>query len=56
MGPTGDQLYGIAHVKVYFILIQKMYIISGRIVWTTCFVDKMKVAKVKLPGELKSSI
>ena len=37
----GIDLYGIGHVKVDFILLQKMYVISilGRFVWTTSFVQ-----------------
>ena len=39
MGPTEINLYGIAHVKVDFILLQKMYVIPrvGRFVWTISF-------------------
>ena len=39
MGPTEINLYGKAHVKVDFILLQKMYVIPrvGRFVWTTSF-------------------
>ena len=34
-------LYGMAHVKVDFIPLQKMYIkqMLGKFVWTTCFVQ-----------------
>ena len=41
MGSTQVDLYGIAHVKVDFIPLQKMYVIPrlGRFVWTTCFVQ-----------------
>ena len=41
MSSAGIDLYGIAHVKVDFIPLQKMYIIPmlGRFVWTTCFVQ-----------------
>ena len=40
MGSTQVDLYGIAHVKVDFIPLQKMYVIPrlGRFVWTTCLV------------------
>ena len=39
MGPTEINLYGIAHVKLDFILLQKMYVILRvkRFVWTTNF-------------------
>ena len=41
MGPTGINLYGIAHVKVDIIADKKMHIIPtlGRFVWTTTFVQ-----------------
>ena len=41
MRSTGVHLFGIAHVKVHVILLQKMYIIRrvGRFVWTTRFVQ-----------------
>ena len=41
MGSTQVDLYGIAHVKVDFISLQKMYVIPrlGRFVWTTRFVQ-----------------
>ena len=41
MSSAGIDLYGIAHVKVDFIPLQKMYIIQmlGRFVRTTCFVQ-----------------
>ena len=41
MRSPGIDLYGIAHVKVDFIPLQKMYVIPilGRFVWTTSFVQ-----------------
>ena len=41
MTSPGIDLYGIAHVKVDFIPLQKMYVILilGRFVWTTNFVQ-----------------
>ena len=45
MRSTQVDLFGIAHVKVDFILYQKMYVMPriGRFVWTTCFVQCDKI-------------
>ena len=51
MGSPQIDLYDIAHVKVDFIALQKMYVILmlGRFVWTTSFVQCDRAIEVKLP-------
>ena len=46
MGSPQIDLYDIAHVKVDFIALQKMYVIPmlGRFVWTTSFVQCVRDA------------
>ena len=51
MGSTQVDLYGIAHVKVDFIPLQKMYVIPrlGGFVWTTMWaVLSQKIWKYKI--------
>ena len=49
MRSPGIDLYGIAHVKVDFIPLQKMYVIPilGRFVWTTSFVQCVRINNIK---------
>ena len=53
MSSARSDLYGIAHVKVDFIPLQKIYVISilGRFVWTTSFVQCETKALLIVPKE-----